>query len=210
MRGDDGEIIGPAQFIQVAERTGLIHSIDRMVMLETIRYQALAREQGLWVIFTMNLSAHAFKNPDLLNLLKQLLKETGLDPRKLIFEMTETAALADIVAARQFMEAINEIGCDFALDDFGTGFSSFYYLKSLPFKFIKIDGSFIRKLGEHEDDQILVKAIGEIARAFGKKTIAEYVEDEETLSLLTEYEIDYAQGYHIGRPFPITSLLERK
>ncbi|NTU64099.1 MAG: diguanylate cyclase, partial [Chloroflexi bacterium] len=81
MRGDDGEIIGPAQFIQVAERTGLIHSIDRMVMSETIRYQALAREQGLWVTFTMNLSAHAFKNPDLLNLLKQLLKETELDPR---------------------------------------------------------------------------------------------------------------------------------
>jgi EAL domain-containing protein (putative c-di-GMP-specific phosphodiesterase class I) len=158
----------------------------------------------------MNLSAHAFKNPDLLSLLKQLLKETELDPRKLIFEMTETAALADVIAARQFMEAINEIGCHFALDDFGTGFSSFYYLKNLPFKFIKIDGSFIRKLGEHGDDQILVKAIGEIAKAFGKKTIAEYVEDEETLSLLTEYEIDYAQGYHIGRPFPITSLLERK
>ena len=210
MRGDDGEIIGPAQFIEVAEKTGLIHSIDRMVMSETIRYQALAREQGLWVTFTMNLSAHAFKNPDLLNLLKQLLKETELDPRKLIFEMTETAALADVMAARQFMEAINEIGCDFALDDFGTGFSSFYYLKSLPFKFIKIDGSFIRKLGEHADDQILVKAIGEIAKAFGKKTIAEYVEDEETLSLLAEYEIDYAQGYYIGRPFPITSLLERK
>ena len=210
MQGNDGEIIGPAQFIQVAEKTGIIHSIDRMVMSETIRYQALAREQGLWVTFTMNLSAHAFKNPDLLNLLKQLLKETELDPRKLIFEMTETAALADVMAARQFMEAINEIGCHFALDDFGTGFSSFYYLKNLPFNFIKIDGSFVRKLGEHADDQILIKAIGEIARAFDKKTIAEYVEDEETLSLLTEYEIDYAQGYHIGRPFPITSLLERK
>ena len=210
MQGDDGEIIGPAQFIEVAERSGLIHFIDRMVMSETIRYQTLAREQGLSITFTMNLSAHAFKNPDLLSLLKQLLKETGLDPRRLIFEMTETAALADIMAARQFMEAINEIGCCFALDDFGTGFSSFYYLKNLPFEFIKIDGSFIQKLGNNTDDQVLVKAIGEIARAFGRKTIAEYVEDEKALSLLAEYEIDYAQGYYIGRPVPITTLLEVK
>ncbi len=210
MQGDNGEIIGPAQFIEVAERSGLIHFIDRMVISETIRYQALAREQGLSITFTMNLSAHAFKNPDLLSLLKQLLKETGLNPRRLIFEMTETAALADIMAARQFMEAINEIGCSFALDDFGTGFSSFYYLKNLPFEFIKIDGSFIQKLGNNTDDQVLVKAIGEIARAFGRKTIAEYVEDEKALSLLAEYGIDYAQGYYIGRPVPITTLLEVK
>ncbi len=210
MQGDDGEIIGPAQFIEVAERSGLIHFIDRMVMSETIRYQALAREQGLSITFSMNLSAHAFKNPDLLSLLKQLLKETGLNPRRLVFEMTETAALTDIIAARQFMEAINEIGCSFALDDFGTGFSSFYYLKNLPFEFIKIDGSFIQKLGTNTDDQVLVKAIGEIAKAFGRKTIAEYVEDEKAFSLLTEYEIDYAQGYYIGRPVPITTLLEVK
>lgn len=210
MQGDNGEIIGPAQFIEVAERSGLIHFIDRMVMSETIRYQALAREQGLSITLSINLSAHAFKNPDLLSLLKQLLKETGLNPRRLVFEMTETAALTDIIAARQFMEAINEIGCSFALDDFGTGFSSFYYLKNLPFEFIKIDGSFIQKLGNNTDDQVLVKAIGEIAKAFGRKTIAEYVEDEKAFSLLTEYEIDYAQGYYIGRPVPITTLLEVK
>ncbi len=208
MRGDAGEIIGPTQFIEVAERSGLIHSIDRMVMSEAIRYQALAREQGLRIILTVNLSAHAFNNPDLLSHLKQLLWETQIDPQQLIFEMTETAAVADMIAARRFMEAINDIGCHFALDDFGAGFSSFYYLKRLPFKFIKIDGSFISKLGERRDDQILVKAIGEIARGFGKKTIAEHVEDEQTFSLLAEYNIDYAQGYYIGQPIPITSILE--
>jgi len=122
--------------------------------------------------------------------------------------MTETAALADMMAARRLMEAINVIGCQFALDDFGTGFSSFYYLKKLPFEFIKIDGSFINKLGERADDQVLVKAMGEIAKAFGKKTIAEQVEDEKTLALLAEYGIDYAQGYYIGRPVPITDILK--
>jgi diguanylate cyclase (GGDEF)-like protein/PAS domain S-box-containing protein len=208
MQGDDGEIIGPTQFIEVAERSGLIHSIDRMVMSEAIHYQALAMAQGLRITLTVNLSAHAFNNPDLLHQLEQLLLKTGLDPKQIIFEMTETAALADMMAARRLMEAINVIGCQFALDDFGTGFSSFYYLKKLPFEFIKIDGSFINKLGERADDQVLVKAMGEIARAFGKKTIAEQVEDEKTLALLAEYGIDYAQGYHVGRPIPITNILE--
>jgi len=208
MQGNDGEIIGPTQFIEVAERSGLIHSIDRMVMSEAIRYQILAMAQGLRITLTVNLSAHAFNNPDLLNQLKQLLLETGLDPQQLIFEMTETAALADMVAARHLMETINTIGCQFALDDFGTGFASFYYLKTLPFKFIKIDGSFINRLGEDADDQVLVKAMAEIARAFGKKTIAEQVEDERALALLAEYGIDYAQGYYIGRPLPIATILE--
>ena len=208
MQGNDGEIIGPTQFIEVAERSGLIHSIDRMVMAEAIRYQALAMTQGVRITLTVNLSAHAFNNPDLLEQLKQLLKDTGLDPKQLIFEMTETAALADMVAAQQLMEAINDIGCQFALDDFGTGFSSFYYLKKLPFEFIKIDGSFISKLAERVDDQVLVKAMGEIARAFGKRTIAEQVEDEKTLALLAHYGIDYAQGYYVGRPVPITDMLE--
>ncbi|MBL8260430.1 MAG: EAL domain-containing protein [Candidatus Competibacteraceae bacterium] len=207
MQGSDGELIGPTQFIEVAERTGLIHSIDRMVMMEAIRYQALAMAQGSRITLTVNLSAHAFNNPNLLGELKQLLLETGLDPKQLIFEMTETAALADMVAAHQLMQAINEIGCQFALDDFGTGFSSFYYLKKLPFEFVKIDGSFINKLAERSDDQVLVKAMGEIAAAFGKKTIAEQVEDEQTLTLLARYGIDYAQGYHVGRPVPIMEML---
>lgn len=209
MRGDAGEIFGPAQFVEVAERSGLIHSIDRLVVSEALHYQALAKKQGWRINFTVNLSAHAFNNPDLLSHLKQLLRDTQVDPQQLVFEMTETAAVADLTAARRFMEAINDIGCHFALDDFGTGFSSFYYLKKLPFKFIKIDGSFINKLAEREDDQILVKAIGEIARGFGKKTIAEHVEDEKSFSLLAEYNIDYAQGYYIGRPIPIISVLEQ-
>lgn len=210
MRGDDGSIIGPAHFIEVAERSGLIHVLDRMVMSESIRHQALARDRGQKITLTVNLSAHAFNDPELLNHLKRLLSETGLDPQQLIFEMTETAALADLTAARRLMEAINDIGCHFALDDFGTGFSSFYYLKQLPFEFIKIDGAFIRNLGDRPDDQVLVKAMGEIAKAFKKKTIAEQVEDAETLALLRQYDIDFAQGYFTGSPMQINEIFKKE
>jgi EAL domain-containing protein (putative c-di-GMP-specific phosphodiesterase class I) len=130
-----------------------------------------------------------------------------LNPRQIIFEMTETAAVADIGPARQLMKAINEIGCLFALDDFGTGFSSFDYLRRLPFEYIKIDGSFIRNLSSRPDDQVLVKAIVEIARAFNKKTIAEQVEDAGTLAFLQEYGVDYAQGFYTGRPIAIAEAI---
>jgi EAL domain-containing protein (putative c-di-GMP-specific phosphodiesterase class I) len=121
--------------------------------------------------------------------------------------MTETAAVADIGPARRLMQAINDTGCLFALDDFGTGFSSFDYLRQLPFEYIKIDGSFIRNLASRPDDQVLVKAIVEIARAFSKKIIAEQVEDAQTLALLGEYGVDYAQGYYTGRPAPIAEAI---
>jgi EAL domain-containing protein (putative c-di-GMP-specific phosphodiesterase class I) len=119
-----------------------------------------------------------------------------------VFEITETAALSDFTATCNLMDQIRQLGCKFALDDFGVGFSSFYYLKQLPVDYIKIDGSFIRDLARNADDRILVKAIGEIAHGFGKKTVAEFVENAETLELLNTYGIDYAQGYHIGRPAP--------
>ena len=92
------------------------------------------------------------------------------------------------------------MGCRFALDDFGAGFSSFYYLKQLPVEYVKIDGSFIRNLAFNRDDQIIVKAISDIAKGFGKKTIAEFVEDQATLTMLGQYNVDFAQGYFVGKP----------
>jgi diguanylate cyclase (GGDEF)-like protein/PAS domain S-box-containing protein len=208
MRGEDGSVIGPFHFIEVAERSGLIRQIDRMVMAKSIHDLADLRDRGRKVTLTLNLSAYAFRDNEFLTHLGELLWQTRLDPQQLIFEVTETSALADLDAARRLMEAIRDIGCQFALDDFGTGFSSFSYLKELPFDFIKIDGSFIRNLADRHDDQVLVKAMAEIARAYRKKTIAEQVEDQRTLDLLAEYGIDYAQGYFTGVPQPITDLFE--
>lgn len=208
MQGDDDAIFAPFNFIEVAERSGLINTVDRFVLSETIKHLANARDRGIVLRLTVNLSAHAFNDPELVSLLERLLTETSLDPSQLIFEMTETAALADLAAARRLMETIGAIGCQFALDDFGTGFSSFYYLRQLPFEFIKIDGSFIRALADRPDDQVLVKAMGEIARAFHKKSVAEHVEDAQALQLLMDYGIDYAQGFYTGPPVPISSLLD--
>jgi EAL domain-containing protein (putative c-di-GMP-specific phosphodiesterase class I) len=204
MRGEAGELIAPSYFIEVAESTGLIHSLDRMVLSEAAAHLALMRDRGREITLTVNLSAHAFNDPDLLIHLKRVIQDNRLNPRQIIFEMTETAAVSDIGPARRLMEAINEIGCLFALDDFGTGFSSFDYLRQLPFEYIKIDGSFIRNLSRRPDDQVLVKAMVEIAMAFKKKTIAEQVEDAETFALLKEYGVDYSQGYYTGRPTDIT------
>jgi len=207
MKGEGDALIGPVHFIEVAESTGLIHSIDRMVLSGAAAHLALMRDRGREITLTVNLSAHAFNDPDLLEHLKKVISDNQLNPRQIIFEMTETAAVSDIGPARRLMQAINEIGCLFALDDFGTGFSSFDYLRQLPFEYIKIDGSFIRNLSSRPDDQVMVKAMVEIARAFNKKTIAEQVEDAQTLVYLKEYGVDYAQGYYTGRPAPIAEVV---
>jgi diguanylate cyclase (GGDEF)-like protein/PAS domain S-box-containing protein len=200
MRDESGSVIFPSSFIGIAERVGLIRAIDHMVLEKTITKIRELPADRRSLCFSLNLSAHAFADPELLPLLQDLLSSGEVDPHRLIFEITETAALADFEAACSLMETIQSMGCKFAIDDFGVGFSSFYYLKQLPVDYVKIDGSFIRDLAHNRDDQVLVKAMGEIARGFGKKTVAEYVEDATTLGLLRDYNIDFAQGYHVGRP----------
>jgi EAL domain-containing protein (putative c-di-GMP-specific phosphodiesterase class I) len=133
-------------------------------------------------------------------MIRNELAMTKLDPHKLIFEVTETAAIHNIHEARDFVDELKRIGCKFALDDFGVGFSSFYQLKSLDVDYLKIDGTFIKDLPNDTIDQHLVKAIVEVARALGKETIAEFVTDEPTTMLLRAFGVGYAQGYHLGRP----------
>jgi EAL domain-containing protein (putative c-di-GMP-specific phosphodiesterase class I) len=117
-----------------------------------------------------------------------------------MFEITETAALENLPGARTLMKEIKELGCGFVLDDFGVGFSSFYYLRELPVDAVKIDGSFIRNLGENPDDEILVRALCSVASGFGKRITAEFVESEKILNQIRKMNIDYAQGYHVGKP----------
>ncbi|NOY62845.1 MAG: EAL domain-containing protein [Gammaproteobacteria bacterium] len=200
MRDKNSALLAPQSFIEVAERNGQIRAIDHFVLKRAITQLSKITTKRNDVTLSINLSAHAFDDPELLSLLKGLLEETSVPPKQLVFEITETAALADIIAARDLMIAIRRLGCQFALDDFGVGFSSFHYLKELPFDYVKIDGSFIRNLSQNRDDQILVKGICSVAEGFGKKIIAEFVENEETLELLREFQVDLAQGYHIGAP----------
>lgn len=137
-----------------------------------------------------------------LEFLKSKLIETRVNPKQLIFEITETAAIHDIDKAIKFVETLKSIGCGFSLDDFGVGFTSFQYLKEIRVDFIKIDGSFIRKLYASKVDCLFVKAIVDVAKGMEIKTTAEFVENEETIRILKEYGVDYAQGYFIGKPSP--------
>jgi EAL domain-containing protein (putative c-di-GMP-specific phosphodiesterase class I) len=125
-----------------------------------------------------------------------------------VLEVTEATAVANIPRAQQFAARLAELGCRFALDDFGAGFGSFYYLKHLPFDLLKIDGEFVRSCTTSQTDQLLIRAAVDIARGLGKKTIAEYVGDVETVELLRELGVDYAQGFHIGRPAPLVQRLQ--
>jgi EAL domain-containing protein (putative c-di-GMP-specific phosphodiesterase class I) len=134
------------------------------------------------------------------------LEGTGIDPSKLIFEVTETAAISSMDEAREFASALTALGCRFALDDFGAGFGSFYYLKYLPLDFLKIDGDFIGNLAQSETDQAVVRAIVDLSRSLDKRTIAEFAGDAQTLSLLREFQVDYAQGYYIGHPQPVSEM----
>ena len=204
----DGVITAPGVFIEIAESCGLIHSIDRMVITKAIRQLALLQELGRDISFSVNLSAHAFSDPGLFELLKNLLHQSGLDPSRLILEVTETAAIADFTMAHAYITSIKALGCRFALDDFGVGFSSFYSLKKLPVDYVKIDGSFIQGLHSNHDDQVLVRALSQAAQGFGKKTIAEFVEDVQTLDILREYNVDYAQGYLLGKPLPADQIFQ--
>ncbi|MDH3325729.1 MAG: EAL domain-containing protein [Gammaproteobacteria bacterium] len=200
IRDDNGDLLLPSPFIAVAEKTGLIHDIDHLVLRKAISELQRQSEIGNELVMAINLSAHSFSDPQLLPLLDRLLNLSNVDPSNIIFEITETAALSDLVGAANLIRKIHDFGCRFALDDFGVGFSSFYYLKELPVDFVKIDGSFIHDLPANRNDQILVKAMADIAREFGKKTIAEFVQDDETLIILKSYNIDYAQGFHVGKP----------
>ena len=137
---------------------------------------------------------------------KRLLTLPGVNPERIIFEVTETSAISNFSSAQNLINEVKKLGCQFAIDDFGVGFSSFRYLKNLAVDYIKIDGTFIKKIDQNYEDQIFVKSLSEIAHALGKKTIAEFVENEAIMSILREYDIDFVQGYHIGKPQPLENI----
>jgi PAS domain S-box-containing protein len=197
MRDQSGEIIPPGSFLPVAEKYGQIREIDRWVIEEAVRLAA----GGVHV--EANLSAVSIADPDLLSFVERQLRDAGADPSNLTFEITETALMEDVEAGTAFAHGLASIGCQLALDDFGTGFGSFTYLKTLPVTYLKIDVDFVRDLGSNAANQHLVKAIVGLAAGFGYKTIAEGVEDAETLAQLRDYGVDFAQGFHLGRPAPI-------
>ena len=158
----------------------------------------------------INLSAQAFKNENLVPSILETLRDTGVNPNRITFELTESASLFNLNITQRVISDLHKLGCSFSVDDFGSGFSSFAYLKELPADYIKLDGSFIQNLHKDTVDQTLVRSIIQVIQALGKKAVAEYVENEEILNILIAMGIDYVQGYHIGHPLPVEKLLTKK
>ncbi len=205
MRGANNSLVLPAHFIPIAEHSGLITQLDRWVIHHSLK--ALATLQAHGISLALNLSGQSLHDQELSQYLTEELHAHRVDPCRLILEVTETAAITDFSAAHNVLQKLRELGCKTALDDFGVGFSSFHYLGQLPVDYIKIDGSFIRNLLTDPDSQTIVKAIADIAKGFGKQTIAEFVEQPALLALLQAHGIHYAQGFHLGEPIPLTTLL---
>lgn len=206
MVDENNALTFPSEFLTIAERFGLIRDIDRWVVRRSIHLIAEQQFTDRGLFLDVNLSGKAFSDPELLPLIKQEFEATNINPATLIFEITETATIENMVDAHRLITTLKDMGCRFGLDDFGIGFSSFSYLKQLPVDFLKIDGSFISELKHNHTDQHMVRAMVEVARGLGKQTIAEFVGCEETVQLLSNYGVDYAQGYHIGKPFAISEI----
>lgn len=207
MLDDHGTRIRPAAFLDIAERYDMVGRIDQWVANQAIELLSRAERLHVPCRLELNLSGHSIGDRHLLDAITRSLRATAIDPSNLIFEVTETAAVADIQKAQRFARALRELGCHFALDDFGAGFGSFYYLKHLPFDYLKIDGEFIERCREDQTDQLVIQAVVQIAQGLGKDTIAELVPDAATQRLLRRLGVDYVQGHHVGAPVPLEQAL---
>ena len=201
MRDEQGAIVTPAVFIAAAERYGIMPQIDRWVIENAFRWLVSeADERERLTMCSINLSGQSLGDDKFLPYVVEQFTRSGLDASKICFEITETAAIASYSQANRFIQSLKELGCMFALDDFGTGLSSFGYLKHFPVDFLKIDGSFVKEMLHDPIDREMVRSINEIGHLTGKKTIGEFAENEEIITMLRGMGIDYAQGYGVSEP----------
>ena len=199
--GEDGKLVPPGSFIPAAERYKLMPAVDRAVIGSLFRH---LRDRGSESrLYFVNLSGASISDDSFLGFVQDALSEYGIAPESICFEVTESAAISNLSRSLHFFNGLKSLGCSFALDDFGSGLSSFGYLKNLPVDYLKIDGSFIRDLPSDPIDYAMVEAIHKIGHVMNLKTVAEWVETEQTLELLREIGIDYGQGYGIAVPAPL-------
>ena len=206
MRGENGEIVSPNQFIPAAERYNLMPSLDRWVVRESLSKLAdRSNDAEARYTIAVNLSGTSLSEDRFLEFVIDELKKHDLPNGAVCFEITETAAISNLSRVIHFMQALKKLGCLFSLDDFGSGLSSFTYLKNLPVDYLKIDGQFISNVAEDKVDESMVKAISEVGHAMGIETIAERVETKKVLEKLGALGIEFAQGYYIARPASVQS-----
>jgi len=198
---DDGSLIAPACFLPVAEKYHLITSIDRWVIAHSLEWLAEhSHTHGPLVTLSINLSGQSISSPDMLRFILDKLEETGAPPDRVVFELAESAAIANISSATSFMLTLRGYGLRFSLDDFGSGLSSFTYLKKLPVDLLKIDGNFVRDILSDPVDYAMVRSINELAQLLGKQTIAKHVETVTLAEELRNMGVNYMQGHACGKP----------
>jgi EAL domain-containing protein (putative c-di-GMP-specific phosphodiesterase class I) len=203
MRGEDGRLVLPEAFLGPARRAGLAHAIDRWVVRRAIRLLHENEEVSLEV----NLSPEAVHDPDLAAMVEEELAGTPIDPGRLVLEVSGDTAGDHLEETRELAKRLRGLGCRFALDDFRSSFGSFRLLRDLPLDYLKLDGELVGSLAESRTSQLIVKALVDVAAGTGMKTVAVFVSDEETVALLRQLGVAYAQGYTVGRPRPVGEVL---
>lgn len=204
MLSKEGDIVYPDYFLDVIERFDLAERLDTWVINEILKWmESHPNEMENIHTLSINLSGKSLSSRKMRSFLINRIKTFKGSAKKLCFEITETAAVNDMPAAKNLIQKLRALGCRFALDDFGTGQASFSYLRNLDVDIIKIDGIFIREICENTFDQVMVKSMNDLAKSVNMKTVAEYVENAEISSALRKIGVDYAQGFHFHRPEPL-------
>ncbi|HHO59369.1 MAG TPA: EAL domain-containing protein [Thiotrichales bacterium] len=200
MKGDNGELHYPDSFIPTAERFNLMTAIDLWVLEQALKELVATGMNVNKTRLSINVSGHTVDSDESLIQIKELIKQYGVNPASLTFEVTETSAIANLEQANDFITELRKIGCRFSLDDFGSGFCSFSQLKNLPTDFVKIDGQFVKSMARGATDRAIVTAMNDVAHSLGRYTVAEYVESPEIVRLLKICGVDKVQGNYISEP----------
>jgi len=211
MKNRQGDLISPAAFIKSAERYDLMNNIDRWVINASLRTLGAQHAQCNEDIITcsINLSGQSIGSEGFLDFLVESINTSQVSPKHICFEITETAAIANIDSAIYFIDALREMGCRFALDDFGSGLSSFSYLKNLNVDYLKIDGSFVRDVHTDSVNRSIVEAINRVGHELGMKTVAEFVENKEIADTIIEIGVDYGQGFGLDKPKELDLVIQQ-
>ena len=207
LHDDEGKLVPPMAFIPAAERYNLMTKIDRWVISKTLKMIQGEHFKSGSNQFAINLSGLTLSSPSILDFVTEQFEQTGVDPANICFEITETAAIANLSRASEFIRTMRRLGCSFALDDFGSGLSSFAYLKNMDVDYLKIDGSFVRDIVENPIHRAMVEAVIKVGHVVGIEIIAEYVEDKVVLEALRGMGVDFVQGHYIARPRPLSEWL---
>ncbi|MGQ0384278.1 MAG: putative bifunctional diguanylate cyclase/phosphodiesterase [Gammaproteobacteria bacterium] len=209
MVAEDGELLPPEKFLSAAERYQMLPDVDRWVVKNSLAALASCSGvlEGRGIRFSLNISGPSIASEEFLEFLECSVRESGVPPETLCFELTETSAVSNLQRADRLMQRLRAMGCTFALDDFGTGLSSLAYLRALPVSVLKIDGAFVRDTGDNQRTESMVRAIAQLAHTMGMETVAEYVETDALRERMTALGVDFGQGFAIGRPVPLADVL---